>query len=293
MFPFFASLITTTLLLPSPIEPYQINNFSECILNNYRWEYKENVCYPGRSWTAMSEEVKNKFARPYTKKEIKNARKKLKLNDLNTKRCQQASPKAVLVFGAAGSGKSSTIKKLIDSKNPLDGIESLNEKEFIIFEGENIRESNQDYDDYKNQYEVGYYQIVEAISPHVNKLKIDFWQEIIENKCNIIRGTNLEERWPYGSNYIGSLLKNGYTIEYKFIYVDYDELVLRRQNRGQRKGRLFPETPEAHENWVYQIQEAVKLFDTNENQIQFLSNSTKIPFLITKEELLEISGIRN
>ena len=141
--------------------------------------------------------------------------------------------------------QSSLQKKLKSSDATIE--ENLNPNKFTFYDGDDVRDVNQDYHEYSSQFIIGYTNISDFMASYVHEAKYYFLNEIIENQCNIVISTVVSKDDENKIQYLTDLKNAGYEMHYIFVYADYAKTVLRVKNRAQWTGRWFDEGEEEKE----------------------------------------------
>lgn len=214
-------------------------SFRECVDRQGRWDFKKEECYPGRIWqNETPTEIIQQIKRKLTEEEYKTVRNQMGL-DLEG-RCGYSNPLAIILIGPAGAGKSTLLKN--------KKITFYDVNKYVLFDGDIVRNANQDYKNLIIQSQYGYINSSSYIKPFVYQIKDNLMAEMIDRKCNIVASMVIGDR---DRKYIEQLMAANYNIQYVFIYVDYDEARYRGLNRAQETGRPYKHSKK---KWANQIE---------------------------------------
>lgn len=237
------------------------NALHAAVSEGKKWDYGTQTTYPGRKWGDASDAILNTLRRPLTATERQNGMKLMKCDSSNTKTIAKGKPRAVLIIGAGGAGKSTLCKKLANWFPGFD-IES-----FCIFDGDLLRACHQNYLDVVKNDQIGYFNAWPALKPNIARAKAEILHRtIIPEKRNVIISSGI-----HSQKYFTLLLKSGYDIDVVGLHVTWTETLVRGINRSQWTGRTYLGTKEM---WDISQHDMKDLAKRPETQRSFIMDNT-------------------
>ncbi|MFK7828022.1 MAG: zeta toxin family protein [Oligoflexales bacterium] len=204
-----------------------LEDFFSCIDANRKWDFEESRCLPGRNWKKAPGKLLSELDRPLLQDEVEKAVEVMKMKSKKTI-AKTAKPKAILIIGAGGSGKSF----LCDSLGQW--FPSFKLEEYIQFDGDILRQFHRGFLEAAKNPSIGYLDAWKVLKPHIYTTKDNIFDLVISERRNVIIPTNV-----HAQKYFKLMLQNGYDVKIVGLYVDFKTALYRGKNRAEWTGRVY------------------------------------------------------
>jgi|GEM_PF-1107694 len=182
------------------------------------------------------------------------------------------SPRAVLLGGGAGAGKSSIVKNyLLIDEGATD--------EFVYVSADNIKKLIPEYKEYQEE---GIELAAIYVHPESTDIAFDLIKRCVENNYSFIYDGTMSYQPHYEDEVLPLLKENSYTIEGIFVDLDVEESIRRAHIRSDDENRHVEEEVIRSSNYNAPITYHA-ISDTFTNSLIF-NNSGENPKLVYKRD---------
>ena len=202
-------------------------DFFSCVDAKKKWDFDESKCTPGRLWKKAKPELLYELDRPLLQGEVASAIKAMKMDSPKTI-AKSGKPKAILIIGAGGAGKSVLCNSL------YRWFPGFKLQDYIQFDGDILRKFHKGFVEAVKDPGVGYSDAWKVLKPHIYTTKDDIFHLVVSERRNVIIPTNV-----HAQKYHKLMIENGYDVIIVGLYVDFKTALYRGKNRAEWTGRIY------------------------------------------------------
>lgn len=216
-------------VIPVTFEEFILTYSEDDGIRRMKWDFVTNTASEGRVWIEnMPPTLRSLVVTPFKPAELDEFVRKMKLDSPKTLPLVSEKPKAFIMIGAGGSGKSCLVPKLGSL------FKDFLPENFVELDGDILRSVHGGFCAAVEDHKVGYKDCWTSIKPYVKKHKAHLLQRAAGEGRNLVIPTGV-----HAQHYYRTCLSAGYEVTIIGVYVTYEIALARGINRAEWSGRAY------------------------------------------------------